>query len=427
MTDREWLAELEWFGIKLGLDAMAALSADLGHPERACPVVHVAGTNGKGSVAVMISTALTAAGYRTGRYTSPHLVRLEERFAIDNRVVAADQLDRALATVRSAVERRTTRESPPTYFEVTTAVAFELFRAGGVDVAIVEVGLGGRHDATNIVSPVVSIITSIDFDHQAYLGTTIESIASEKAGIVKRGVPVVTGSLPPAAAAVVDAAARAAGASVTTTEADCTVVAHPGPDGAYVATFQTSRASVGPITLGLRGRHQVENAAVAVLALETLRGVGFPVAPSHVEAGLRDARWPARLDLIALGSRRLLVDGAHNPAGARALAAYLRDVYPEGLPLVLGVMADKDIAPMIASLAPHARPLILTTAPGRRAATARDLATLAEGVASEAPVLVEDDLGAALALAWSHGATVAVAGSLYLAGAVLALVGHEPE
>ena len=427
MTDREWLAELEWFGIKLGLDAMSALAADLGHPERACPVVHVAGTNGKGSVAAMLSTALTAAGYRTGRYTSPHLVRLEERFAIDNRVVAAEEFDRALACVRSAVERRTTGQNRPTYFEVTTAVAFELFRACATDVAIVEVGLGGRHDATNIVSPAVSVITSIDFDHQAYLGTTLEAIASEKAGIIKRGVPVVTGSLPPAAAAVVDTAARLAGASLVTLGGGCRVVAEPGPDGAWVASFQTSRATYGPVTLGLRGRHQVENAAVAILALETLEGAGFQVTAQQVESGVRSARWPARLDLIPLGPRWLLVDGAHNAAGARALGAYLSEVYPGGLPLVLGVLADKDIAPMIESLAPHARPLIVTTAPGRRAATAGDLAAVAARVAAATRVLAEPDLPAALELAWTHGSTVAVAGSLYLAGAVLALVGHDPQ
>ncbi len=427
MTDREWLADLEWFGIKLGLDAMAALAANLGHPERACPVVHVAGTNGKGSVAAMLSTALTAAGYRTGRYTSPHLVRLEERVAIDNRVVAAEQFDRALARVRSVVERRRAGQAPPTYFEVTTAVAFELFLASAVDIAIVEVGLGGRHDATNIVSPVLSVITSIDFDHQAYLGTTLAAIAGEKAGIIKRGVPVVTGSLPPAAVAVVDAAARTAEAPVTSVDSACEVVAHPGSDGAYVARFQTSRATYGPVTLGLRGRHQVDNAAVAVLALEALGSAGFHVTAEGVEAGLRDARWPARLDLITLGPRRLLVDGAHNPAGARALAAYLREVYPAGLPLVLGVMADKDVVPMIEAIASSARPLIVTTAPGPRAAAAADLAALASDVIGAAPILVESDIEAALELAWRHGATVAVAGSLYLAGAVLAIVGHAPQ
>ncbi len=198
MTEREWLARLEWFGIKLGLDTIGELTAALGHPERAYPVVHVAGTNGKGSVVAMIERALRASNLRTGRYTSPHLVHLEERFAVDGRPVEPAELDRALAVVHGAVTRALPRipsfPSRPISRSRRRRPS-KSFASRRVDVAVVEVGLGGRFDATNVVLPMLSVITSIDFDHEAHLGTTLAAIAGEKAGIIKPGVPVVAGSL----------------------------------------------------------------------------------------------------------------------------------------------------------------------------------------------------------------------------------------
>jgi dihydrofolate synthase/folylpolyglutamate synthase len=428
MSDRDWLARLEFVGIKLGLETIRALLDQLGHPERAAPAIHIAGTNGKGSVAAMVSRALDASGYRTGRYTSPHLVRLEERFAVAGRALAPEALDRALARVRAAAARiGAAPGASPTYFEVTTAVAFEAFREAGVDVSVLEVGLGGRFDATNVVTPAVSVITSIALDHESYLGTTLEAIAAEKAGIIKPGVPVVVGSLPPAALQVVEDAARDAEAPAVLVERRCTVEAAAVGDGRYRATARTAGREYGPVVLGLRGRHQVGNAAVAIVALEEAGHAGLRVPAAAIETGLREARWPARLDLIDLGGRMLLVDGAHNPAGAEALAAYLREAYPSGVPIVFGAMGDKDVRGMLAHLAPHSAPLIVTHAPGRRALAAEEVARIAHALPGALDVLVEPEPDRALDAAWRHAPTIVVAGSLFLAGAVLALVGRPPE
>ena len=223
MDSRAWLAHLEQFGIKLGLDTIGALMGALGHPERDCPVLHIAGTNGKGSVSAMAAHALTASGLVTARYTSPHLIHLEERFAVDDRPVSRVALDAALDEVRDAVRRLQsagTLTVEPTFFEATTAAGFVLFRAAQADLAVVEVGLGGRFDATNIVAPLVTAITSVDFDHQAQLGATLAAIAAEKAGTIKPGVPVVIGPLPAEARAVVDDIARAQGAPVVDASAE---------------------------------------------------------------------------------------------------------------------------------------------------------------------------------------------------------------
>lgn len=428
MHDRDWLTRLELFGIKLGLDTITALLDDLGQPHLAYPVIHVGGTNGKGSVAAMVSHALSAAGHRIGRYTSPHLVSLEERFAIDGTSISPDRFDVALARVRDTVVRLAARgelTGEPTFFEVTTAVAFEIFRKMSVDVAVVEVGLGGRLDATNIVTPAIAAITSIDVDHEAQLGTSIAAIAQEKAGIIKPGVPVVVGDLKDDASDVISAVASAEGAPViSSTSADVRV--RGAAAGRYELTVRTNRGTdappsqYGPVILGLRGRHQVGNAVVATLILDRLRSGQVVVDREAVETGLRDARWPGRLDLVAIDGRTILVDGAHNPAGATALASYLTEVHPERLPIVFGVMADKRAREMLAELAPVARPLILTRAPGKRAADPSTLVPMARGAASA--IIVEPDIERALAAAWSANDAIAVAGSLYLAGEVYRLL-----
>ena len=425
MTDREWLDSLELFGMKLGLETTDRLADALGRPERAYPVIHIAGTNGKGSVAAMMSTALTAAGHRVGRYTSPHLVRVEERAAIDSLSADPAAFDRALARVRAAAAALATDH--PTYFEITTATAFEIFRNAAVDVAVIEVGLGGRYDATNIVAPAVTVIASIDFDHEAHLGTTLEAIAGEKAGIVKPGVRVVAGHLPPPALEVVRRAASLAGAPLTLADDAVDVTARHAGHGLVEVHIRTRRGEYGPTVLGLRGQHQAHNAAVAVLALEACGERGIAAPREAIVHGLTEARWPARLDLIDLGTRTLLVDGAHNASGARALADYLRVMYPDGLPLVFGVMADKALLSMLGALSRWARPLILTQAPGRRAADPDALAEIARALADPPEVIVERDVSRALELAWQRGTVAAVAGSLYLAGDVLARIGRAPD
>jgi dihydrofolate synthase / folylpolyglutamate synthase len=422
---RAWLAHLEQFGVKLGLDTIATLMGAVGHPERASPVLHVAGTNGKGSVSAMVAHALSASGLVTARYTSPHLVRLEERFAVDGRSVSARSLNAALDEVMRAVGHLHSAGAlavEPTYFEATTAAAFLLFRAAGVDVAVIEVGLGGRYDATNIVAPLVTAITSVDFDHQAQLGTTLSAIAGEKAGTIKPGVPVVVGPLPDEAREVLEAVARAQGAPLVDALADLVIDARPD-HGRYQVTITTPTRRYGPLRLALAGQHQVDNAVVAVRVLETAAVQGLPVSATAIECGLTETRWPARLEQLDTPRGRLVIDGAHNPAGARALASYLQDAHPRGLPLVVGVMGDKAADEMLRALACVAQPLVLTRAPGARAADPHDLAAIARSVAPGVAVIVEADIDAALACAWSHGPLIVVAGSLYLAGSVLARLG----
>jgi dihydrofolate synthase / folylpolyglutamate synthase len=400
-----YLFGLEQFGIKFGLDNIAALVARLGHPERAFASVHVAGTNGKGSVTAMVDAALRAAGHRSARYTSPHLIDLGERFVVDGRPVARDAMVAAVADVRAAVDALRGEgllDVQPTFFEVTTAVAFELFRRAGVQVAVLEVGLGGRLDATNVVSPVATAITSIAFDHQRYLGDTLHAIAIEKAGIIKPGVTVVVGPMAPEAADAIDTVAAERGAPV---------VRASGRDAAGFA-------------IGLPGAHQRINAAVAVRLLEVIDRHGIAVPRAAVAHGLARPEWPGRLDTRRLpGGRELLLDAAHNPAGAAALASYLESDGGDPRPLVFAAMRDKAIAEMLGLLLPRVSSLVATRAANPRSAHPDELAAIARGLAPSLPIDVEPQADAALARAWRRSPRIVVAGSIFLLGDVLKSIG----
>ena len=306
--------------MKFGLEKIGVLCEEMAHPERAFRSIVIAGTNGKGSVTVMVETALRSAGHRAARYTSPHLVRLEERFVIDGRDVETGALRDSVATVRRAVEsliHRGVCDTPPTFFECATAAAFALFRRARVEIAVLEVGLGGRLDATNIATPIATAITSIDFDHQAQLGDTIEAIAREKAGIIKPGIPVVCGPLPPEAEAVVREIGTASGAPVIRALDVVQIVRHG--DHASVDVRSRTR-SLEDVTMALRGRHQLDNATVAVALLDELADQGITVPDAAVRTGLTQAEWPGRLERFTRGRIEILLDAAHNPAGARVLA-----------------------------------------------------------------------------------------------------------
>ncbi len=402
-----YLFGLEQFGIKFGLQNIHAVCARLGHPERAFRSVHVAGTNGKGSVTAMVDAGLRAAGHRTGRYTSPHLIRLNERFAIAGRPIGDAELLEAISFVRAVVEALVgdgTLDTQPTFFEVTTAVAFELFRRASVELAVVEVGLGGRLDATNVISPEVTAITSIAYDHQLYLGTSLASIAREKAGIIKRGIPVVVGDVPVEALAVIEEAARANGAPVV----------------------RATASDLGDIEVGLPGDHQRANAAVAMKLLETLEDRGTPIGRDAIVAALGHTRWAGRLDLRRLpDGREILMDAAHNAAGAQALAAYLESLPDRRLPLVFGAMRDKDTTSMFRALLPAAGSPILTRAENPRSADPDDLARVARDVAPALSVAVAPALPDALALGWRAAATnrIVAAGSIFLLGDVMRHLG----
>ena len=421
----ERLFALENFGIKLGLHNMQALCAALGHPERSFASLHVAGTNGKGSVTAFAHRALLSEGIRAARYVSPHLVDLSERFMIGASPVDARTLQQTADDVLACVDRLKsdgTLPVTPTFFEVTTAMAFEMFRRAGVEVAVIEVGLGGRFDATNVVTPAVAAITTIGMDHQQHLGTTIAAIAREKAGIIKSGVPVVIGDLPPDAVAVVRAVAEEHGSDVVTAPAD--VIAEVTmEDGRARATLETPDARYGPLTLSLRGSHQVGNAIVAVRLLETARRQGITVSRDAIEQALTTTDWPARLELLTVErGRRVLIDAAHNPDGADALADYLRQQHPEKLPLVISVMRDKDIDQILATLVPVSSDVIATRAPSPRAIPEDELARKvadAQTLLGRVPsVRAIADPAAAVAAALERSDIVCVAGSIFLAGAV---------
>jgi dihydrofolate synthase / folylpolyglutamate synthase len=401
----DYLFSLEQIGIEFGLDNMRAVLDAIGRPESAFRSLHVAGTNGKGSVTAMADQALRAAGYLSARYTSPHLVRINERFTIDGRPVADEALVDAVETIRGAVDALLASgrlSAHPTFFEVTTAAAFELFRRARVDVAVVEVGLGGRLDATNVLTPMATAITSIGFDHERYLGTTLREIALEKAGIVKPGVPVVVGEMPQEALDAIEEVARERGA----------VVIHAG---------RTPGASYAGVRLGLRGAHQAGNAAVAVALLEAARARGVAVPPDAIAAGLAEVSWPGRLDLrIMTDGRELLLDAAHNADGAAALARFLQDWGGAKPALVFGAMHDKDVRGMLGALLPHADVLIATTASNPRSAGAASIADVARSISPAMPIVIEPSPSRALEAAWRRRSRVVVAGSIFLLGDVLA-------
>ena len=399
-----YLFGLDQFGIKFGLGNIAAIVARLGHPERAFRSVHIAGTNGKGSVTAMIDAALRAAGYRTARYTSPHLMSVNERFVVGGRPIDDRSMYQAIAEVRSAIDALRadgTLEVQPTFFEVTTAVAFEIFRRAAVDVTVVEVGLGGRLDATNVITPEASAITSIAFDHQLYLGSTLPAIAGEKAGIIKPGVPVVVGDMPREAREVIEAVAIERRAPIVHANAD----------------------DVSDRTVGLRGAHQRQNAAVALHVLEVLDARGTRVSREAIDAGLADASWPGRLDLRRLDDgRELLMDAAHNAAGAEALAAYLRtDVGP--LPLIFAAMRDKDVDSMLRALLPVVASVTVTRARNARSADPDELGRVVHRIAPAMPLAIEPSLSAALDRAWRTSPRILVAGSIFLLGDVMHALG----
>ena len=409
-----YLAARTRFGIKFGLETIGALVEALGHPEQCYPCLLVAGTNGKGSVVAYADAALRGAGLRVGRYTSPHLVRVSERIVVDGREIGPAALAAAVEQVRRAAEtlvRAGRIPAHPTYFEVLTAAAFQYFRHSAVDVALLEVGLGGRLDATNIVSPLASAIVTIDHDHEQYLGNTLAEIAREKAGVLRPGRRTVLGPLPPEALAAIGGEAERRGALLVTAAAGVEV-----REETAGLSVRTPAGRYAGLT-ALPGAHQRQNLLVALRLIEAAHAAGLAVDLARVSGARWPPVWRGRLEWVP-GRPPLLLDGAHNPAGARALADYLKSIGP--FVLVFGVMADKDVSEVAQRLFPLARDLVLTRAPGRRGEEPEAIAARAGASARKAVAVphVGRALRQARALAGSD-TPVVVAGSLYLVGAVL--------
>jgi dihydrofolate synthase/folylpolyglutamate synthase len=415
-----WLYGLQQFGVKLGLDSMRALLERCGHPEGTVPSILVAGTNGKGSVAAMLDSMLTAAGFKTGLYTSPHLVHPRERIRIGGEDVSAELLAQELLEVRDVCELLVSEgalHSHPSFFEVMTTTAWNVFRDEKVDIAVLEVGLGGRLDATNVSPASVSVIVTIDLDHTDRLGTTLPEIAAEKAGIVKHGHPLVSGVVQPEAVTVIRAACARAEAPLL----EAREVAQLGDELGPMFSIRTSANLYDYLDLSLPGNHQRENARVAVVALEAfLQGRGKTATRRAVRDGLARTRWPGRLQTID-GRPSILLDGAHNPAGSEALASYLEERDGPRPVLVFGAMKNKDARGILAPLVPHVANVVLTKPSVDRAEEPTVLAEVASSLGLRFEV--DPDPGRALARAKAlagESGCVLVAGSLYLVGDVLA-------
>jgi dihydrofolate synthase/folylpolyglutamate synthase len=403
-----FLYDLQLFGTKPGLETTFKLAALAGNPQHQLRFIHVAGTNGKGSTCAMLESIYRAAGLRTGLFISPHLVAFGERIQVNRELISQRDIARLTGEMKAALAEFPA-DTHPTFFEIVTVMALKYFAEQRCDIVIWETGLGGRLDATNIVTPLASVITNIQFDHQAWLGDTLEKIAAEKAGIIKPGVPVIT------------------------------AVDHPG---AFRVLFEVARKNDSPfilvsrgladlpplrdLALPLPGEHQRLNAAVAT---HTVRAVAdkIPVSNEAIKQGLQSVRWSGRLQAIVRpGGRRMLLDGAHNPGGAESLREALRTLYPAARPtFVLGVLRDKDCRAICEILAPLAARILLAPVSNQRTAATAELAAACRAANPAAEIIETKSANAALKLAVNDDFTV-VTGSLYLIGEVMELLELSP-
>jgi len=405
----DYLYGLEKFGIVPGLENIRWILSLLHDPQDSYQSIHVAGTNGKGSVASMVSSVLREAGFRTGAYTSPHLISFTERIAVNGEPIREEEVVELTQFIRERTDREDEKRTF-TFFDFTTALAFAYFKRVGIDVAVIEAGLGGRLDSTNVINPLVSVITNIGLDHQDYLGSTIEEIALEKAGIIKKGIPVVTGASGPALRVIREAAAG---------KADLHVLGEAfsySGKGRQTMSYRGLRTSLDDVSVPLRGDHQLFNTALALCVLELLSARGYPLDESCIRKGLASTRWPGRLEFSKPrpGGPLVIYDGAHNPDGARTLAAYLSAEFPDKRKiLVFGVMKDKDFKEMLNELLPAVQRVIITRPDIARAAAPADVAPFAPG--ASVTESMKDALDTAFTTATSEDLIV-VAGSFYTLG-----------
>lgn len=428
----DYLFGLQRFGIKLGLENIGALLERMGNPHRAYPAVHIAGSNGKGSTAAFLSRILRESGLRVGLYTSPHLADFSERIQINGENIPIRRVVGLTEEIRVHAEEMERRgcfrpgeSAPPlrrpedpekatlTFFEFTTAMMFRHFQEEKVDLAVVEAGLGGRLDATNVLDPLASLITTISKEHAQYLGETLPEIAGEKAGIIKPDRPALTSASQPKVAALFEKRCQELKAPFFLWGRD--FEARPGEPG--VIHFRGRRHRWGDLRPGLAGSHQTRNAGLALAAAEVLIEAGFPIREKHIRRGLAETRWPGRLELIEAGVR-ILLDGAHNPGATAILRKELESGYPRRrLLLILGIMADKEIPAMMKDLVPPADLLFLTRAQNERAASLELLE--AESSSYEKNCRKFGTVGKALDEALREAGKddlILVAGSLYVVG-----------
>lgn len=425
-----FLDNLQFFKIKLGLESMNQFLDAVGNPHRALRFVHVAGTNGKGSVSTTMQTILTGAGYKVGLYTSPHLSSVRERFRINDRFISEEAFAKQASVIREVLGERQI-----TYFEFATALALLWFVEEQVDVAILEVGMGGRLDATNVVTPLVSVITNVSMDHEQYLGNTLAAVAFEKAGVIKPGIPVVAGVGADDSLTVVAQVCRERKAPLFLLGREFEAVRASEGSWEYKG-IQPSHSLAG-LQCRLKGGYQIGNGALALAALETIATL-LPVTEEAIRQGLLSVTWPGRLEYFCLADgkevdcpaesamchatslRRYLLDGAHNPAGVESLQDSLVSEFGyDRLILVWGCMADKDVAATLTSIAPLADRIIFTRPESERSATVEQLTAILsdeERHKATGTATVSEAMTVAVDMAKS-GDLICVAGSLYLVGA----------
>ena len=386
----EWLDSLQGSGIRPGLGRMRALLRALHRPEKQVPAIIVSGTNGKGSTSAMLASILHASGYRTGLYTSPHLVDLRERWAIDGSNVGDDALDHAVAALRRASERTGIL---PTYFEALTLLAFIIFADARCEIIVLEVGMGGRLDATNVVRPLAALITPIGIDHTEYLGRTLRKIAMEKAGVIHRGAVVLTSNSDPLIVGVLERRAKAFGNRFLVVGEE-----HDTP---------------------LAGPFQRRNAALAVRAAEELRARLPKITPESIERGVAETRWRGRLEHLESGGKNIWIDGCHNAHAAGAIATFIEATLPRPRTLVFGIMGDKNVDAVTRKLFPLFDLVIATEPYPPRNESAESLARAARALGVTSEAWPQPRRALQRSLATSPG-TIFVGGSLYLAGAAIA-------
>lgn len=400
---------LRRFGIKLGLDIITQILTGLGEPHKAYRTIHIAGTNGKGSVASMLAGILQTAGYSVGLYTSPHLIHFNERIRIDGRPVTDAEIVETYRAIRKVQEG----DREPTFFEFTTAMALQLFKKHKVDWAVIETGMGGRLDATNVLNPEVSVITNISLEHKSYLGDTIAAITHEKAGIIKPDTPTVTGLQQAAAIEVVTARAKDVNAPLYRMGPDFTCRSLPSGRFDYEGLDYQWK----DLSTNLLGRHQVDNASLALATAELLIQQGVAVEEAHIRTALDQVSWPGRLETVC-EEPRIILDGAHNLKAAENLSRYLEETYPDKeIIVVAGILDDKPAEEMLAALLAVCHRAVITAPTINRAIPSDVLARTARkfvDTIDEVPT-VDRAVARALQIVESDQ-VICIAGSLYVVG-----------
>jgi len=415
---QHYLDQAQLFGIKLGLDNIKAMLTSQDQPEKNFPSIQVAGTNGKGSVSAMLERIFRLNGFKTGLYTSPHLVNVRERIRLNGRMIPEKTFCHLLLDIKKREKKlKKTGEvsGSLTFFEILTLCAFNYFSQEAVDLAVLEVGMGGRFDATNVVRPEISVITSISYDHQQYLGKTIAEIATEKAGVIKRGVPCLAGVRNQTALGVIKKKCQEVGSPLIEVFGKGRKLTYKQIRDGYIFTYETPGASYH-YKPSLPGLHQGENAAIAIATAEVMQKLGYQIKNDRMLEALETVVWPGRLEIISR-TPLVILDGGHNEDGARVISDYIKESVAQPVILVFAIMKDKDVKKVGSRLFPLASRIILTRPSLARAAHPEDIARQLPEFSPR--FFLEEDVASALrlALTLSEGKVpVIVVGSLYLVG-----------